>query len=48
MKQAIVYVVDKLTEQTCLFALTANGNLKKTVHVVMDTGKVLSTSFYIN
>ena len=27
MKQAIVYVADKLTEQTYLFALTANGNL---------------------
>ena len=26
MKQAIVYVADKLTEQTYLFALTANGN----------------------
>ena len=27
MKQAIVYVADKLAEQTYLFALTANGNL---------------------
>ena len=27
MKQAIVYVADKLTEQTYLFALTENGNL---------------------
>ena len=26
MKQAIVYVADKLTDQTYLFALTANGN----------------------
>ena len=27
MKQTIVYVADKLTEQAYLFALTANGNL---------------------
>ena len=27
MKQAIVYVADKLTEQTYLFALNANENL---------------------
>lgn len=38
MKQAIVYVADKLTEQTYLFALTANGNLFLWKHCTCSNG----------